>query len=161
MPSVRLSSLLILTTTQAKGNTCYFIWDLFQFIANLYNDMLQNPLKSECDCPCGEVIITRPHTQTSHPLDLDWSGLAIWMILRDQPRFAATFFPLLPNLFFFPRYGSVPMVRVELSNLSLNPLKTKLNQQTLCLRPSHIAVCRIIYGPDLMLKIIFNDVSRM
>ena len=37
----------------------------------------QNHLKLECDCPCVEVIIKQPHTQTSHPLDL-----ALWVILR-------------------------------------------------------------------------------
>ena len=66
------------------------MWGMYQVIANLHYDMLhfsfccrQNPLKSECDCPCGEVIKKQPHTQTSHLLDLEWSGLALWVILRE------------------------------------------------------------------------------
>ena len=44
-----------------------------------------HPLKSEslaeCDCPCGKVIIKQSDTQASGPKDLDWSGLALWVIL--------------------------------------------------------------------------------
>ena len=29
-----------------------------------------------------EVIVIQPHAQTSHPLDLEWSGLALWVMLR-------------------------------------------------------------------------------
>ena len=54
-----------------KGSVGLRQWDDINNVEILKTNAKQFLFKSECESPCGELIIKQPHMLTSHRLDLD------------------------------------------------------------------------------------------